>query len=349
MDLGRNFSLRPTQISQLFSEDSVKHMSSHNQVRLQFLEEARDYLQTIESGLLGISSRTVSPDGWNEMLRAAHSIKGGAALMEFHALHQLAHRLEDFFKVLRCKPVIAHDPALEKRLLFAVDLMGQVAQRHQTLDPVDPQWCGAEVEPTFDHLYEQIGDPDLEAEASLLSEESGDDMCRMLFETEVDQALERLEQLLQTSDMPCLLEEFQITAQELGGLGEMLELPAFSSLCQSIETALSKASEVQILTIAQSALQDWRRSQALVLVGQPSALPNQLAAPRSEPVNSSQSRSQINSDSHISLDLEEALDLDDVATDLNLDEIINSDDVATDLNSDETVSLDDIAEDVESG
>ncbi|NJM57668.1 MAG: hypothetical protein HC857_09850 [Synechococcales cyanobacterium RU_4_20] len=70
-------------------------------VRLQFLEEAQEYLSTMESELLGLSSKGVTQEGYNSILRAAHSIKGGSALMGFAELSQVAHRLEDFFKVLR--------------------------------------------------------------------------------------------------------------------------------------------------------------------------------------------------------------------------------------------------------
>lgn len=43
-------------------------------IRLQFLEEAQDYLQTIEAGILELSHQ---PGVIDAVLRAAHSIKGG--------------------------------------------------------------------------------------------------------------------------------------------------------------------------------------------------------------------------------------------------------------------------------
>jgi len=55
-------------------------------------------------------------------------------------------------------------------------------------------------------------------------------------------------------------------AQELGGLGEMLEISAFKSLCESI-TQHMEATPERVEEVAQLALQEWRRSQAL-LVGQ---------------------------------------------------------------------------------
>ena len=74
--------------------------------------------------------------------------------------------------------------------------------------------------------------------------------------------------------MPSLQKELLSAAQELGGLGEMLELQAFSNLCGSVTQHLETAPE-QIEAIARTAA-EWRRSQAMVFVGQTEALPAQL-------------------------------------------------------------------------
>jgi len=85
-------------------------------------------------------------------------------------------------------------------------------------------------------------------------------MVTLIFETEVEGYLQRLESILAESKTSCLFEELSIMAQELGGLGEMLEINAFKSLCESItqhmEATLSR------LKVARLALQEWRRSQA---------------------------------------------------------------------------------------
>ena len=74
------------------------------EIQLQFLEEAQDHLDAIESKLIGISGRVeLSRQEVDAMLRSAHSIKGGAAMMEFQTLSHLAHRLENFFKVINPK------------------------------------------------------------------------------------------------------------------------------------------------------------------------------------------------------------------------------------------------------
>mgnify|MGYP001802987116 FL=1 len=65
------------------------------EIRLQFLDEASEYLDTLEGALLGVAQRGVDNHEMNSALRAAHSIKGGAALMGYGLTSDLAHRLED--------------------------------------------------------------------------------------------------------------------------------------------------------------------------------------------------------------------------------------------------------------
>ena len=69
------------------------------EVRLLFLDEVKDFLADIETELLGLSDRGLQRSATNKILRATHSMKGGAAMMGFNVLGDLAHCLEDFFKI----------------------------------------------------------------------------------------------------------------------------------------------------------------------------------------------------------------------------------------------------------
>ena len=246
------------------------------QVRLQFLEEAGEYLDTIESNLLGLGSGSVNSQQMDGILRAAHSIKGGAAMMGFLSLSHLAHRLEDFFKVLKVGKSKAVDSDLETTLLSTVDFLRQIITVNRQQQEVDSQWLETTVNPVFEYLHDRLGDPQPEDAAALLSAEMGEDMSTLIFETEVEELLSKLETSLEKLETVNLLEELNIAAQELSGLGEMLELPAFSSLSQSVMTQVSTNPDA-VEEIAQAAIQEWRRSQALVLVGQTEVLPEALS------------------------------------------------------------------------
>lgn len=252
------------------------------EIRLQFLDEAQEYLEALESRLLGLA-QAVETEKINEALRAAHSIKGGAGLMGFQTLSDLAHRLEDGLKVLKVqRGSVPVDADLEQLLLQCVDSMGRVVGCDRTSlahtgSPTVPSWLTTEVEPLFEQLHERLGDPQEEDAHSMLSPEDGQDIIPLLFETEVEGCLQRLESVLQNHD-PRLKEEVAILAQELEGLGEMLQLEPFIGLCQSISHHIEQAQEVQIAPVAQASLQIWRRAQALVLTGNLAAIPNALPA-----------------------------------------------------------------------
>ena len=248
------------------------------QIRLQFLEEAQEYLDSIESRLLGLGSGNVNSQHMDSVLRAAHSIKGGAAMMGFEELSHLAHRLEDFFKVLKIGKTEAIDESLESLLLDSVKSLRQIASYNRQQVEVDRQWLDHSVSPIFDRLYQLLGEPNPEDEAALLSADMGEDMSTLIFETEVEESLQQLESHLANFEPTTLREYLLTTATELSGLGEILELQAFSSLCQSVIEHL-EANPEQLEEIARAALQEWRRSQALVLIGQTEVLATSLDLP----------------------------------------------------------------------
>jgi chemotaxis family two-component system sensor histidine kinase/response regulator PixL len=249
------------------------------EIQMQFLEEATDYLNTLEEVLLEINATNrIELDKINGALRAAHSIKGGAGMMGFRALSDLAHRLEDSFKVLRTrKNSLEIDTELQSLLLSGVDWLRQIVELLSEGNVVEDDWLATFCYPVFDELHDRLGDPTPEDASTILSADEGQDIIPLLFETEVDGCLQRLESVLADSQQPCLREEVAIMAAELGGLGEMLQLPAFTQLCESITHHIAATvTDTQVEQIAQLALQAWRRSQALVLTNQRDSLPTDI-------------------------------------------------------------------------
>ncbi|MBD2244590.1 hybrid sensor histidine kinase/response regulator [Nostoc sp. FACHB-888] len=248
------------------------------EIQMQFLEEATDYLNTLEGVLLEIdTTNRIDLDKINAALRAAHSIKGGAGMMGFKSLSHLAHRLEDSFKVLKTKKnSLEIDTQLQSLLLSGVDWLRQIVELLAEGNVVEDAWLATFCYPIFDELHDRLGDPTPEDASSMLSPEDGQDVIPLLFGTEVEECLQRLEAVLADSEQPDLHEEVVIMAAELGGLGEMLQLAAFTKLCESVTQQLETVSSSRIPEIAQLALQAWRRSQALVLTNQLDNLPTEL-------------------------------------------------------------------------
>ncbi|WP_310411399.1 Hpt domain-containing protein, partial [Chamaesiphon sp. OTE_8_metabat_110] len=55
-----------------------------------FIEEAQEHLETVEQGLLDLAEVISDAERVNEMFRAAHSIKGGAAMLGFEGIQATA-------------------------------------------------------------------------------------------------------------------------------------------------------------------------------------------------------------------------------------------------------------------
>ena len=99
-------------------------MQSEQQQRIMgyFIEEAKDHLETIEKGLLNLQGTIGDPELISEVFRAAHSVKGGAAMLGLDSIQQTAHRLEDYFKVLKECPITV-DQKLETLFLRVFDTL----------------------------------------------------------------------------------------------------------------------------------------------------------------------------------------------------------------------------------
>ena len=247
------------------------------EIQIQFLEEATDYLNTLEGVLLEIdTSKRIELEHINAAMRAAHSIKGGAAMMGFRVLSDLAHKLEDAFKVLKTqKDSLELDTHLQSLLLSSVDWLRQIVELLAKGNNLDHSWLRKFCYPVFDELYERLGEPTPENITTLLSSEDDTEIIPLLFKTEVEEYLQHLEARLKNNNKSGLRAELVIMATELGGLGEMLQLTAFIQLCQSVSHYLEIAPD-SCVEIADLALKAWRQSQILVLNNQRDNLPTRI-------------------------------------------------------------------------
>ncbi|OBQ41158.1 MAG: histidine kinase [Anabaena sp. MDT14b] len=247
------------------------------EIQMQFLEEATDYLNTLEGILLEIdTSKRIELEHINAAMRAAHSIKGGAAMMGFRVLSDLAHKLEDAFKVLKTqKDSLELDTHLQSLLLSSVDWLRQIVELLAKGNDLDDSWLGKFCYPIFDELYERLGEPTPEDITTLLSSEDDPEIISLLFETEVEEYLQHLEARLKNSNKSGLRAELVMMATELGGLGEMLQLTAFTQLCQSVSHYLETDPD-SAMEIADLALKAWRQSQTLVLSNLRGNLPTKI-------------------------------------------------------------------------
>ncbi len=129
-----------------------------NKILGYFIEEAKEHLETLEKGILELESVVKDSERVNEMFRAAHSIKGGSAMLGYTSIQKTAHRLEDAFKILRENEVPA-DQKLESLLLKGYDLLHELIERLQSpggLNEQEGSVLAAQAEPMFSELQNHL-------------------------------------------------------------------------------------------------------------------------------------------------------------------------------------------------
>jgi two-component system chemotaxis sensor kinase CheA len=94
-------------------------------IRAQFFQECVDLLAELESGLAALERGGSDAETLNTVFRAAHSIKGGAAIFGMGDLVRFAHGLENLLAALRSGQVPA-GPATLKPLLRAADVLSDL-------------------------------------------------------------------------------------------------------------------------------------------------------------------------------------------------------------------------------
>jgi len=254
-------------------------MQSEQQQRIMgyFMEEAQDHLHTIEQGLLNLQSTIEDAETLNEMFRAAHSVKGGAAMLGLTNIHQTAHRLEDYFKILQDSPIQA-DTHLESLLLRVFDtlsallnqLHGSEGLTEETASPIM-----SDAESVFEQLNSYLpqlvqnaqGTVDTSFPAhSPESSSKGTKTLPSTFKRDVLVELREMLQLYKQSDTPEHRQALQNHCQRLIELGDRLDLPGWGELLELSKHAIANPQNSYRL-LASVTIKEIKQAQELVLTG----------------------------------------------------------------------------------
>jgi two-component system, chemotaxis family, sensor histidine kinase and response regulator PixL len=230
-----------------------------------FLEEAQELLPVIETGLLSLG-REPSPGAIHELMRAAHSIKGGAASVGLETICTLASHLENYFKALS-HPDIAFTDELEGDLLAGFEYLKQPLIARQQTQAFDEAEALEKATAVFTRIEEQLGDALHQTEEYLPSStDLGIDIVASIFEIDVAAGLADLETAIAGNDRTHLITTLQTTLEVFEGFAQMLNLLGFAEICAATRRAITHHPE-QLPEIATLALEDFRQGQEQVLAG----------------------------------------------------------------------------------
>ena len=244
-------------------------MITDNEIREQgyiyFLTEAPELVQIIEQELFSLSEGYSTAKVHN-LMRATHTIKGGAANVGLEVIKMIAHYLEDVFKALY-NPKVVVDAELQTLLLQAYECLSIALNTELIGSTVNDEELLHRATSVFAQLQEKLGDA-FGAESHIpTSEELGFDIVQSVFEVGVEQ---RLNSIADAVNNPPNSNEFieflHSQAEVFFGLAESLNLPGLGEIAQTILSAL-QANPTQVQQIAEIALIDLQQAQKLVLAG----------------------------------------------------------------------------------
>lgn len=244
-------------------------MANNSDIRKQayhfFGKEALELLQVIEANLLTLLNDKSTAKVHN-LMRAAHSLKSGAASIELEAIATLADRMEIIFKALY-NEALEMDTELESQLLEAYNCLRLPLIAQITKSEYEPKQALALAEPIFSRIEERLGDTFNESENYLPScVELGVDLNLYIFEVDVQEGIEYLLRVISQHQDYEVAAELQAKVEVFAGLGEILDQPEFSAVAQTTLTALEHHSQ-HVLEIMQLAIVDFQAVRQAVLSG----------------------------------------------------------------------------------
>ncbi|MBW4522693.1 MAG: response regulator [Scytolyngbya sp. HA4215-MV1] len=252
-----------------------------------FMQESLELLQTIETGLLTLRTDQSIPK-LHALMRAAHSIKGGAASLGLESIAQLSHRLEDIFRALYTQ-TNEIDVALEEGLLQAFDCLRSPLVEQVQTGQHDPVLALRRGEAIFAPLESRLAEALQNTTALPTAAELGVDIVLVVFSGDVEGGLKRLEQILSHPETAEVTGEIRAQAEVFVGIGELVNLPGFVAISRTTLAALDCQPD-NALNIGSTAIADWRAGQAAVIAGdrtqggQPSDTLLKLAQPPEVPL-----------------------------------------------------------------
>jgi two-component system, chemotaxis family, sensor histidine kinase and response regulator PixL len=243
--------------------------SIRDQAYQYFLEEAPELLETIEQELFAINDGNIElsdrPLRVNKLMRATHTLKGGAANVGLETIKTVAHSMEDVFKALY-NPELEIDHETKKLLYASYDCLRIPLTAEFSKAPIDREEILNRAAGIFAQLTEIFGDYLSDQDAFPTSEELGLDVVESFFEAVVPERIQELSTALAGGNHDEMTEVLQSQAEIFLGLSQSLNLLGLGEIAQTILTALEVNPHL-VKQITKAAIANFKQAQKQVLEG----------------------------------------------------------------------------------
>jgi chemotaxis family two-component system sensor histidine kinase/response regulator PixL len=217
-----------------------------------FLQESVELLQSLEQGLLELKE-DFSTQKVHNLMRTAHSIKGGAACVGLNHIKTIAHGLENIFKVLY-QDGIEIDLELEGLLLEAYDRLKSPLMKEIHHGESNPERAIADAETILQKL-----------EAKLNSQPK-ENKVEIPFRTEIERSLTRLSEILANQEQEDILDAIKAQLTIFRGLAQLSEFSAGLTIANLTLEELQNNPQ-SVTTIGARALKELRTAYEAMIAG----------------------------------------------------------------------------------
>jgi chemotaxis protein histidine kinase CheA/ActR/RegA family two-component response regulator len=250
-------------------------MAEQDRILGYFLDEAQEHLKTIDVGLTNPVTLAQTAQ-LKEVFRAAHSIKGGAAMLDLPVVQQIGHHLEQAFKQIKDNSLVV-DGGLQTFLQEGVALLRTSLQDLQQQQPDHPHLAN---DPVFEKIRRRL-QAILQGRGQTNEQtNSPDDSDNLYADPAIEQVFgsyvnQKLQQFAEICRKPqadvATKQQLQQVCQKMGSLGESFEFLAWTNLLISCRLAINNPlnSIDQLQDVIPPAIQ---QAQLLVIAGKHHAI-----------------------------------------------------------------------------
>jgi chemotaxis protein histidine kinase CheA len=245
--------------------------ANHQKILGYFIEEAKEHLVTLEKGLMDLPTVVADQEKINEMFRAAHSVKGGAAMLGLGSIQKTAHRLEDSFKVLQ-EHRIKVDNKLETFFLGGYDTLKDLVERLQGpfgLREEEAEETMKAAEPNFVQLQDYLGSLVKAASQAPSAAPAATQAPPANFAAQVMVILKPMLQLFKQAETPNSRKQLLGLCDRLGQLGAKID--TWQTLVKATKQAIAN-SKVPFNALAPVVIKELKTASDLVQAGKAKAI-----------------------------------------------------------------------------
>jgi chemosensory pili system protein ChpA (sensor histidine kinase/response regulator) len=230
-----------------------------------FILEAQEHLEIMDASLQNFQATIDDPEQIHEIYRGAHSIKGGAAMLELESIRFTAHRLEDYFKHLKNHPATV-DQGLRDDIHQLYSILLESIETLEASLEIDPDYAQGMLD-RVQPLCDRIG-PHLKA----LTEDQG--MGGVTLPDEIITALNALTVLAKQPDDAANRVQIQHHCQTLQELGQAWPNSGWNRVIEAAQGAIAIPHNPYTPT-SQQILADLQHNAPLLVQGQTNLRPSE--------------------------------------------------------------------------